>query len=215
MPTESGGSQKEKRGRKQTIEVMHTFICPNCDSASETYSEVFRNGMCRNCGGPLRDFKASISEMGENTLRRSLFLLSGEDTKKAVKSIIEELQAEGINVIDADDIILGSITPQLAANLTFVMKHTLATLVVPSEGLEKRRAIRACLNSSFSETHVDGSNIRLVPIFTSPESKQYTPPLLSDTVGIAWGFDPQNTAQRSKENLISFVKEETARLNSK
>jgi hypothetical protein len=151
---------------EKKIVLNTSFNCPNCASGAEHYSELFDHGTCVNCGAPLEQFSATLTEKGEQEIKSSLLLLySKDDMAKTAEEVVTELGKDGIRVVDAYDIIDGSKTLVLAGNLAFVMGKTAAVLVIPSEHLEDDQAIATCLGEAIVKSVNEAKKI--IPIYTA------------------------------------------------
>lgn len=176
-------SQGESADKK--IVLNTSYGCPYCGSGSEKYSELFNHGTCVNCGSPLEQFSATLTEKGEQTIKGSVLLLySKEDMTNTAKEIMEELGKNGVRAIDVHDIIEGSKTSVVSGNLSFVMGKTAAILIVPSKHLEDSPVIATCLNNAIIEK-VEGSK-KIIPIYTSENASVKVPFSLMNIVGVNW-----------------------------
>lgn len=208
MVGENGITQEQKK----VVEVISTFACPYCGTGGERYSEVFQGGKCRACAAPLEKFQATISEIGKDALKRSLFIISGPDVKDQVGQMIKELSKNGINTVTAEEIIQGTQINEAPANLVFIMRNTLATLVVGSPQLESDPAIKACLGSAVVEGIEGEEKFRLVPLLLNKDSKKYLPAMVALHYGVGWGFEPEGRLATTKQRFIKQMKQEIAEI---
>ena len=185
------------------VTLNASFSCPYCAGGAEKYSELFDHGTCVNCGAPLEQFRATITEKGEQEIKRSVLLLySKDDMAKTAGDVVEELKQNGINVIDAHDIIDGSQTSVVSANLAFIMDKTAAVLVIPSEHLDDDPVISTCLNNAITQK-VEGSK-RLIPIYTQENMGKASFGLVG-IAGIDWDGEVHNHLGIDKLRAISHI----------
>lgn len=175
-----GNSVPEKK-----VTLNTSFSCNSCGSGAEKYSELFNHGTCINCGAPLEQFSATLTEKGESEIKASFLLLySKEDMEKTAINVTSELGKTGIGVVDAHDIIDGSQTSVVSANLSFVTDLTAGVLIIPSEHLEKEHAINSCLNDVIFR-NVEKNKL-LIPIYTEENISKKVPFGLLGIAGINW-----------------------------
>lgn len=196
-----------EKGAEKKVVLSASFTCPHCASGAEKYSELFDHGTCVNCGAPLKEFSATITETGEKEIKSSVLLLySKEDMKDFAKEVIKELNQNDIRVVDAHDIIDGSQTSVVSANLAFVMDKTAGVMVIPSEHLEDDPVIATCLGNAIVQK-VEKSR-KLVPIYTEENINGKIPFGLTDTVGINWdGKVDDRRAISDKSRALPYIHE--------
>ena len=197
---------EQKDSNEKKVILNASFSCPSCASGAEKYSELFDHGTCVNCGAPLKEFSATITETGEKEIKSSVLLLySKEDMAGLAKEVTDELKNKGIRVIDAHDIIDGSQTSVVSANLAFVMDKTAGVLVIPSEHLEDDHAIATCFGNAVVQK-VEKSK-KLVPIYTVDNTKGEVPFGLIDTVGINWDGKVDDMRATDKNRALPYIQE--------
>jgi hypothetical protein len=202
---------RDKTDEQKGIKIRTTFCCIYCNAGAERYSEVFINGTCRQCGAPLKTFEATISEQGEERVKRSIFLVAHPETEVDVRKVVEEMEAQGIHVIEANDIIQGLAPGQITQNLSYLIRATLGTLFVPSPNLDKTPAIFACLDE-LSVSRDTG--ILWAPLFLTPDSFNHLPSLMRGRIGVKW-YDTSSAGHTSsKEKFFKQIKEQIAQLPS-
>ena len=134
---------------EKKVTLNTSFSCGSCHSGAEKYSELFNHGTCTNCGSPLEQFSATLTEKGETEIKGSFLLLyTKEDMDKTAGEVISEFTKNGVGIVDVHDIIDGSQTSVVSANLSFVMDLTAGVLVIPSEKLENDKVISTCLSNA-------------------------------------------------------------------
>lgn len=195
--------------------VLNTsFSCSWCSSGAEKYSELFNHGTCRNCGAPLEQFSATLTEKGESEIKGSFLLLySKEDMDKTAGEVISELVKNGVGIVDAHDIIDGSQTSVVSANLSFVMDIAAGVLIIPSENLENDKAISTCLNDAIFKK-VENKKI-LIPLYTAKNISTKVPFGLLDTAGINWDGKVDNfrafiNKEKAVNDLQKIVRQNTS-----
>ena len=187
---------------EKKVTLNSSFSCNSCSGGAEKYSELFNHGTCRNCGAPLERFSATLTEKGETEIKGSFLLLySKEDMEKTASEVISELSENGVGIIDAHDIIDGSQTSVVSANLSFVMDLTAGVLIIPSENLENDNAISTCLsNATFKKKE---NNKLLIPLYTKDNMSGKIPFGLQDTVGINWDGKVENLRALIKDRALN------------
>ena len=187
---------------EKKVTLNSSFSCNSCSGGAEKYSELFNHGTCRNCGAPLERFSATLTEKGETEIKGSFLLLySKEDMEKTASEVISELSENGVGIIDAHDIIDGSQTSVVSANLSFVMDLTAGVLIIPSENLENDNAISTCLsNATFKKIE---NNKLLIPLYTKDNMSGKIPFGLQDTVGINWDGKVENLRALIKDRALN------------
>jgi phenolic acid decarboxylase len=197
----SGSVDNEKK-----IILNASFTCPYCASGAEHYHELFDHGTCVNCGAGLKEFSASITEKGEKEIKNSVLLLySNEDMARLAQDVVVELQSEGIGVVDVYNIIDGSQTSVVSANLAFVMDKTAGVLVIPSEHLEDNPAIATCFGNALVQK-IETSK-KLIPVYTTENIKGKIPFGLIDTMGINWDGKVGDRRTLDKDMAFSSIRE--------
>jgi hypothetical protein len=194
--------------------VLNTsFSCSSCASGAEKYSELFHQGTCVNCGAPLEQFYATLTEKGEQELKASVILLySGEDAVETARNVTTELERDGIKVIDVHDIIDGSKTSVVAANLAYVMDKAALSLVVPSQHLETDPIIATCVGEAVFRS-IERSK-KIIPVYTRENISMGAPFGLTDITGIDWdgnAGDARVAVEKTRAlvHLHRFVAENT------
>lgn len=207
------GAEVSKNLPEKKITLNTSFSCNSCASGAEKYSELFDHGTCKNCGAPLEQLSATLTEKGEKEAKGSFLLLySKKDMEKTANEIVSELDKKGIGIIDAHDIIDGSQTSVVSANLSFVMSLTAGVLIVPSNNLENDKAISTCLSNATIQNIEN--NKQLIPIYTSENISTKIPFGLHDTVGVNWDGKVKNfRAIIGRDRALNFI-QETAKENA-
>ncbi len=215
--TDNIDSQSEvpKISPEKIITLNTSFSCSSCHSGAEKYSELFDHGTCRNCGAPLKQFSATLTEKGETEIKGSFLLLySKEDMDKTAGEVVSEFAKNGVGIVDVHDIIDGSQTSVVSANLSFVMDLTAGVLVIPSESLEKDKVISTCLSNATIKK-VENKK-RLIPIYTEDNISGKIPFGLLGTVGINWDGKVENRrAMAGKDRTINQLQELAKKNTSK
>jgi len=93
MPDRKDITQPQQPDEEKVVSLTSSYSCPACASGAEKYSDLFGHGTCVNCGNPLEQFSATLTETGEKELKASFMLLySKEDMDKTAKKVIEDLK---------------------------------------------------------------------------------------------------------------------------
>jgi hypothetical protein len=203
--TDNLDTRLPQENTEKKLDLIASFTCPACASGAEKYSELFDHGTCVNCGNPLEQFSATLTETGEKEIKSSLLLIySKDDMAKMAEDVTAELKRNRINIVDVHDIIDGSQTSVVSANLSFVMDKTAGVLVIPSQHLEDNPVVSTCLNNAIIQK-VENSK-KLIPIYTEENISVKAPFGLTDTVGINWDGKVDNIrAIVDKERSIDYL----------
>ena len=176
--------QTGDNGQQENLKLMSTFACEYCGSGTETYSKLFSNGTCRNCGGPVKDFYATITETGAEKLTKSVLIIAAGDSQEKVEEMVAELNSIGVEALTAQEIVEGVQKPQATSSLTLVAQSTAYTLIVPSPGLEQDLVARATMNAILLESME--KEIKIVPVYFGKESFQHLSGFFQTRTGIDW-----------------------------
>lgn len=187
---------------EKKVTLNTSFSCDSCLSGAEKYSELFNHGTCTNCGAPLEQFSATLTEKGEAEIKGSFLLLySKEDMAETASEVVSELAKHGIGAIDVHDVIDGSQTSVVSANLSFVMDIAAGVLVFPSKNLENQKTISTCLNEAIIKK-VEKSK-PLIPVYTEKNILGTVPFGLKDTAGINWDGKASDRRAINKDKALS------------
>ncbi|MFH1971287.1 MAG: hypothetical protein ABIJ05_02790 [Patescibacteria group bacterium] len=191
---------------EKKVTLNTSFSCNSCGSGAEKYSELFNHGTCRNCGAPLEQFSATLTEKGETVIKGSLLLIySKTEMEKTASEVTSELGKNGVGIIDAHDIIDGSQTSVVSANLSYVMDIAAGVLIIPSEHLENEQAISTCLNDAiFKKVE---KNKLLIPLYTVENISSKLPFGLVDTAGINWDGKVDDIRAMDRDRAINDIQE--------
>lgn len=197
-------SSVQNNSPEKKLTLNASFICNHCAGGAETYSELFDHGTCRNCGAPLEQFSATLTEKGEAEIKGSFLLLySKEDMGKTAGEVALELGKNGVGIIDAYDIIDASQTSVVSVNLSFVMDLAAGVLVIPSEHLKNDKAISTCLDNAIFKK-IENKKI-IIPIYTTKNISTRIPFGLTDTMGINWDGKVDDIRVLDKDRVISSL----------
>jgi len=208
----------EISNKENKVTLNASYHCPSCASGAEHYSELFNHGTCVNCGAPLEKFEATLTEKGESELKKSVVLLySDKDTKELAREVTEEFKKNDIGIVDIHDLMNGSQTSVLSANLSYVMDTTAATIVIPSDHLKEDAVINTSLSDALMKRIERGKPV-VVPVYTadSLKNERNVPFGLIDKAGINWdGKSELFAAKISKERALTQMQDLVIKNSSK
>lgn len=191
---------------QEEITILSSFKCDSCGIGSEKYHEVFCDGSCGNCGAPVKEFEATITEVGLDLLNKSILILSHVEVDDQVNQMIEVLSENGIYAIKSVDIIENTTADQVVENLAFVSRNVAFTFVVSSENIDSDKATNVLLSDLLFGDH--GKESRVIPVYIDEKSFQNRQMFMIDRKGINWNGLEESSHYSSRERSIEFLKAE-------
>jgi len=207
MSIESGDFHEgDQKSPQESITILSSFICDSCSSGSEKYHEVFCNGTCNGCGAPVKEFEATITEVGLDLLKKSVLVVSHKEIDEQVDEIIAVLDENGINVMKAIEIVEGTKIGQAAENLAFVSRNAAYTFFVISENLNTDQVTNVLLGDLLFGDHDEVPKI--VPVYINEDSYKHIPSFLIDRRGVNWNGSEEHRNYGSRERTLTHIKAE-------
>lgn len=194
------------------IEIVSSFACQSCGRGSETYSDVFADGACKACGAPVEKFDATVTEIGLDSLNKSILVISADDLENEVDSMLATLKANQINTFKASDFIVGVGGKRAIQNLEFIAQNAAWVFIVPSAKLESNPIVDALLNALIMSDQ-QRTKANVVPIYMTNDSYNSLNIYFKSIMGCDWNDVKSTRWAVSRERLLKGLKENLVRDN--
>lgn len=174
----------DKAGEKVEFR-QSTFRCAYCNSGAESFSAIFSEGSCVNCGGPAGVVVEISRPEDIKKLERAVMLVYSKADEALARQIMADNEQAGnkVNV------------------LTFLVDTTRFTLVIPSKEMSNDRLVAVAVEAGM----ISRKN-KIVPLY--PDRSYQGRRISLDTIsGVVWQ-ERSTMRGMDKSRFIEYLKKE-------